>query len=393
MIAKKTGFRKQAAVQFLRNLLFCLCFESRNTKGRKNHKGTTLFFAAFVLPSCTSCSNEWQTETPPIFCSRRKYPKATVPFERISLISVMVRLLLFFLLLPQLLPAQPLQKASSGKIVHMENVPSKYVEPRNVDIWLPPQYDGKKRFAVLYMHDGQMLFDSTTTWNHHAWDVDDVAAKLMAEGRVQDFIVVGIWNAGARRHANYFPQKPFDDLSQTDRDSVVQQLQRTLHTTEVFQPNADGYLKFLVEELKPQIDRSYSVYTDKAHTFIAGSSMGGLISLYAICQYPAIFGGAACLSTHWLGTFSTENNPVPDAFCRYLQKNLPSPKTHKLYFDCGDQTLDAFYPPIQKRVDSIMAAKGFTAGNWLTRYFPGEDHSERSWHERLSIPLLFLLGK
>jgi enterochelin esterase-like enzyme len=119
--------------------------------------------------------------------------------------------------------------------------------------------------------------------------------------------------------------------------------------------------------------------------------MGGLISIYAICEYPNVFGGAACISTHWPGIFTSDNNPFPAAFTNYLQKHLPKPNTHKLYFDYGDQTLDAMYPPLQKNVDEVLKAKGFSAKNWITKYFPGADHSEKSWNKRLDIPLVFLL--
>lgn len=241
------------------------------------------------------------------------------------------------------------------------------------------------------MHDGQMLFDSSTTWNHQAWDVDDVATQLMQSGSVLDFIVVGIWNAGERRHANYFPQKPFEMLDPVQRDTVIAQLQRVGRTKAVFQPNSDDYLKFLVLELKPLIDKKYRVHTNRQHTFIAGSSMGGLISMYAICEYPSVFGGAACLSTHWPGSFTLENNPMPAAFLQYLKDYLPSPRKHKIYFDCGDQTLDALYPAIQQQVDAVMVAKGFSAKNWKTAYFKGKDHSEAAWRERLDVPLRFLL--
>lgn len=148
----------------------------------------------------------------------------------------------------------------------------------------------------------------------------------------------------------------------------------------------------MVEELKPYIEEQYSVYKSKAHTFVAGSSMGGLISMYAICEYPEIFGGAACLSTHWVGSFTLENNPVPDAFIQYLGEKLPNLKGHKIYFDCGDQTLDALYPEIQIKVDQMLLENGFKRDSWLTRYFPGENHSEIAWNKRLHIPLTFLLG-
>lgn len=282
---------------------------------------------------------------------------------------------------------------SSGTIERLADFPSAFVNPRTVDIWLPYGYTAAKKYAVLYMHDGQMLFDSATTWNHQSWEVDEVAGKLLAGHQVQDFIVVGIWNDGKNRHANYFPQKAYESLTSEQQAFVSKQLQGAGRVTEAFQPNSDAYLKFLVTELKPVIDRKYSVYTDRAHTFVAGSSMGGLISMYAICEYPAVFGGAACLSTHWPGVFSVENNPIPDAFVSYLNAKLPNPKSHKLYFDYGDQTLDALYPPLQKKVDVVMKAKGYTTANWSTRYFPGNDHSEKSWRGRLAIPLEFLLTK
>ncbi len=297
----------------------------------------------------------------------------------------------FLLFASAISKAQHLQKAIAGKIDHIEHFTSRYVEPRHIDVWLPENYDGKKKFSVLYMHDGQMLFDSANTWNHQSWNVDDVATRLMKAGKIRDVIVVGIWNPGQQRHADYFPQKPFERLSSIEKDTVVQQLQQAGRTKEVFHPNSDNYLKFLVLELKPLIDKKYRVYTGRKHTFIAGSSMGGLISMYAMCEYPSVFGGAACLSTHWPGTFTLDNNPMPDAFVRYMEGHLPNPKKHKIYFDCGDQTLDALYPAIQLKVDEALKATGFSKKNWKTGYFNGKDHSERAWSERLDIPLFFLL--
>jgi enterochelin esterase-like enzyme len=281
---------------------------------------------------------------------------------------------------------------ASGTIQRAENFPSKYVAARNIDIWLPANYNPNKKYAVLYMHDGQNLYDSNTTWNHQSWDVDDVLDKLMQAQTIQDVLVVGIWNGQQSRHAEYFPQKPFESLLPAEKDSITAELQIAARTKEGFTPTSDNYLQFLVEELKPYIDSTYSTYTDRAHTFIAGSSMGGLISLYAICEYPKVFGGAACFSTHWPGTFRVDNNPVPEAFVRYIRDHLPDPSSHRLYFDYGDQGLDALYPPLQTKADAVMKAKGFSEKNWITRYFPGENHSERAWNKRLHIPMLFLLG-
>jgi enterochelin esterase-like enzyme len=289
--------------------------------------------------------------------------------------------------------AQNLPIVSSGSIKRLESFSSNYVSPRNVDIWLPEGYTPKNKYAVLYMQDGQMLFDSTNNWNKQEWGVDETLTRLMAGDKVKATIVVGIWNSDKGRHADYFPQKPYDNLTSSEKQFVVEQLQKAGRTKEVFQPVSDNYLKFLVTELKPLIDRTYSTLPDVNNTFIAGSSMGGLISMYAICEYPQVFGGAACLSTHWPGIFSVENNPVPNAFLGYLTTNLPNPKNHKIYFDYGDQTLDALYPVLQVKVNKVMIEKGFDTKHWITEFFPGDDHSEKAWRKRLPIPLEFLMKK
>jgi enterochelin esterase-like enzyme len=283
-------------------------------------------------------------------------------------------------------------QTASGTIKRFENFPSVYVGARNIDVWLPDGYDVKKKYAVLYMHDGQMLFDSTINWNKQEWGIDEILGRLMKEKKIKECIVVGIWNT-TLRHSEYFPQKPFESLNSKEKEFVTKQLQSVGRTTDPFQPISDNYLKFIVNELKPFIDKTYSTYTDKSHNYIAGSSMGGLISMYAICEYPEVFGGAACLSTHWPGIFSMDSNPVPDAFINYMKTSLPDPNTHKIYFDYGDQTLDAMYPPLQKKVDEIMNAKGYTSKNWITREFPGANHSEKAWNKRFDIPATFLLGK
>jgi pimeloyl-ACP methyl ester carboxylesterase len=164
-------------------------------------------------------------------------------------------------------------------------------------------------------------------------------------------------------------------------------------TASDFTVKSDNYLRFLVTELKPFIDATYATLPDRANTFVAGSSMGGLISMYAICEYPKVFGGAACISTHWPGIVNINNNPIPNAFLRYLQKHLPDPATHRIYFDCGDATLDSLYPPLQKKVDQVMKKKRFSSKNWMTSYLTGGvAHSEKDWNFRLHQPLVFMLG-
>ncbi len=301
-------------------------------------------------------------------------------------------LLLFPLLCAFSAAAQP-PPLASGTLRRFENFPSRFVDARTVDVWLPGGYDAKKQYAVLYMHDGQMLFDATNTWNKQEWGVDETLGRLLAEGKIRDCIVVGIWNNAPKRHSEYFPEKPYKSLSRRQREKLLRENRSA--NTPLFsgEIQSDHYLKFLVRELKPFVDKEFSTRNDRANTFVAGSSMGGLISLYAICEYPEVFGGAACLSTHWVGVFRAENNPVPAVLMRYLKNNLPDPNTHKIYFDHGTATLDALYPPFQKQVDAIMSDQGFFDKNWITRVFEGEDHSENAWRKRLEVPVLFLLGK
>ena len=284
-------------------------------------------------------------------------------------------------------------KVTSGKIEHFDNFKSSFVDVRNIDVWLPDDYSEEEKYAVIYMHDGQMLFDNNITWNKQSWEVDETAGKLNAEGKTKKFIVVGIWNNGQKRHFEYFPQKAFRKLSAEEKEFVSNSLKLKGRINETFNPISDNYLKFIVTELKPFIDIHFSTLKDKDNTFIAGSSMGGLISLYAICEYPDVFGAAACLSTHWTGIFQLEDNPVPAAFFDYMKTYLPDPRTHRIYFDYGDQTLDQLYFSLQLTANDIMREKGFNNANWKTLLFPGKDHSEKSWAERLNIPLEFLLKK
>jgi predicted alpha/beta superfamily hydrolase len=303
----------------------------------------------------------------------------------------------FFLLISSFYFCQSLwaqlARPSSGKIIRYENFSSVYVRPRNIDVWLPENYSRDKKYAVLYMQDGQMLFDSTTTWNHQEWDVETTVSQLVKKGKIKECIVVGIWNGGPYRHAEYFPQKPYESLSRDKQDLIFNAVRSKNNNLFADSIQSDHYLKFLVLELKPFIDSAYSVKKNAANTIIAGSSMGGLISIYAICEYPEVFGAAACLSTHWPGVFNLDINPAPEAFFSYLRTHLPFPSHHKIYFDYGTKTLDSLYQPYQLQVDTIMKAKGYTKKNWMTREFIGEPHSEEAWRKRFHIPLMFLLKK
>lgn len=278
-------------------------------------------------------------------------------------------------------PPEPVPLAAppgGGVLERYAGFPSAFVAPRHVDVWLPPGYDpqGADRYPVLYLHDGQNLFDPKTSYTGVPWGVDEALAGLAREGKVRPAIVVGIWNT-ARRVAEYMPQKAaairntaqLKGMPRPSADDVV----------------SDAYLKFLVQELKPFIDARYRTRPGPADTLVMGSSMGGLISVYALCEYPGIFGAAGCLSTHW---------PAGDGVViEWLKTHLPDPRTHRIYFDFGTATLDASYEPYQQRMDAVMRAAGYTEGqNWVTRKFPGAEHNEKAWRKRLDVPLLFLLG-
>ena len=276
---------------------------------------------------------------------------------------------------------------SAGSLWRID-MPSEFIEPRPVDVWLPSDYSQNKSYAVLYMHDGQMLFDSTSTWNKQEWKVDEWASNLMDEDITRDFIVVGIHNISEIRWYDLFPQKASEYLNPVIKDSI---LKMAINPNKSSGLNGDNYLRFLVEELKPVIDIEYNVYSDKQNTFVAGSSMGGLMSMYALSEYPTVFGGAACLSTHWVGAMPTEDNPFPDAIFAYMDAKFPAAGDQKVYFDYGNMTLDQYYPQYAPRVDSILSAKGYTASDSKNLFFEGTNHSENAWNQRLNVPFEFLL--
>ncbi|OYU72355.1 MAG: esterase, partial [Burkholderiales bacterium PBB5] len=121
----------------------------------------------------------------------------------------------------------------------------------------------------------------------------------------------------------------------------------------------------------------------------------GLISVYAMNEYPQVFGGAAGLSTHWIGTFQA-NDDIPQAALAYLRGHLADPASHRLYQDHGTTELDALYAPAQRLVNEQVRARGYTEqgpeANFMTRVFDGTGHNERAWAARVEIPLLFLMA-
>jgi pimeloyl-ACP methyl ester carboxylesterase len=267
----------------------------------------------------------------------------------------------------------------TGEVLRFANLPSRYVAARNVDVWLPPGYGDHtaRRYPVVYMHDGQNLFDPATSYGGVDWGVDETMTRLIAAGKVRAAIVVGIWNSPQRRE-EYMPRRPVQDHVRFNVPGSADSAAADIRS--------DQYLEFMVRELKPFIDAQFRTLPGRADTFVMGSSMGGLISQYAVTSYPEVFGGAGCVSTHW---------PAGDGIAvDDFGAHLPDPKTHRFYFDFGTATLDAGYEPYQRRVDEMLRRGGYSEGlNWITRRFQGPEHSERAWRTRVDQPLQFLLGR
>lgn len=263
-------------------------------------------------------------------------------------------------------------KGITGTVEIHEDFESDFVASRNVEVWLPVGYaEEDSAYQVLYMHDGQNVFNPETSYNGNDWMVDEVLTNLINENEVQKTIVVASWNTGETRFAEYMPQKPSDQPSLGYEDVI-----------------SDDYLKFMVQELKPFIDQTYRTKPEAEFTSIMGSSMGGLISLYAILEYPDVFGAAACLSTHWPVADNGDND-----FLSYIPSALPDPETHKIYFDFGTKGLDAEYEVYQNQVDEMMKKQGYIHGeNWVTKKFEGHDHKEQYWALRVNEPLSFILN-
>ena len=245
-----------------------------------------------------------------------------------------------------------------GRIERIDSVFSPQLDnERDLLISLPGGYDsGDRRFPVIYMHDGQNLFDPATSFSG-SWNVDVAMAEVSLDGL--DAIVVGIPNMGRDRLAEY---SPFEH-------------------PQLGGGRGDQYLDFLINTVKPLIDGRYLTAPDREHTGIVGSSMGGLISLYAFFRHPEVFGFAGLLSPSlWL----TES----DTF-EFIEKAPFSPG--KLYLDVGDREGDR-HVANALRLRDLLEEKGYRLGEDLM--WVEEDngaHHESAWGRRFRDALPFLL--
>ena len=234
---------------------------------------------------------------------------------------------------------------------------------RRVWVYLPPQYarEPERRFPVLYMQDGQNVFDGATAFlAGKEWQVDETVERLSREGRIQPVIAVAVDNGGPRRTFEYTPTR--DDRAKDGG-------------------GADLYDRMLVEEVKPWVDRTYRTLLDPEHTGIAGSSLGALAALDVGLKHPDVFGRIAALSTSvwWDGRW----------IVRFVNA-LPSRPATRIWTDIGTAEGEDAVPDARALRDALLA-RGWREGFDL-RYVEAEGavHNETAWARRMPDVLVFL---
>ncbi len=222
---------------------------------------------------------------------------------------------------------------------------------RDLHIRLPENYkNSDKSYPVIYMHDGQNVFDPKTSTFGTDWSVDEVLSRLENEGKVREAIVVGIFHK--ERHREYNDE----DLGEL-------------------------YGKFIVETLKPLIDKNLRTLPDRDHTFLMGSSYGSAISVSLAFRHPEVFGKVAGLSFN--ASF------FKDMLFR-LSDRLPMTST-ELYLDHGTRGGDQKFGRHFQRFKKHLFARGLAQGQITYRVFKDTNHTEADWARRVHIPLKFLL--
>ncbi|MEE2923575.1 MAG: alpha/beta hydrolase-fold protein [bacterium] len=257
-----------------------------------------------------------------------------------------------------------------GKFEYIRNFASKHLENnRNILIYLPPSYksNSSRKYPVLYMHDGNNLFDANTAFMGVEWEVDEAAERLIEMGLIHEIIIVGVFNTAAR----------LDEYTPTS-------------SSKMGGGRGPKYLKFLIDELMPVINQKFNTLTGPANTGIMGSSLGGLISLWAGFEHPDVFGRIGSISPSlWWDSNMMENEYLPN-------KNRID---HKIWLDMGTQegvNRQGKSLALQdtRQVSDLLKSKGYKQGEDLY-YFEhvGAYHDEASWASRIHMPLVFLFGK
>lgn len=279
-----------------------------------------------------------------------------------------------------------------GRFIEWEAIAADGLPNQRVTVWLPPGYDhARRRYPVLYMHDGHNLFDPAKSNFNKVWAADKVVLRLVAEGRIEPHVIVGVWAPGEDRYRQYLPQFAANRATGALAVSIRE---RTLAKPVV----SARYLAWLADELKPRIDRAFRTRTGPADTAIAGSSMGGLMSCYAIVERPDVFGRAACVSSHWPIALpeiaEADRAQVVSIWQGWLASKLGAPRGRRIWMDHGTATLDAYYAPFQQSIDKSFEAAGWKRGrDWQSREYRGAEHEENAWAARLPEVLAWTLAK
>jgi enterochelin esterase-like enzyme len=302
---------------------------------------------------------------------------------------VIARLLLALLALMTAAPA--IAKTDAGRFVEVERMAAAGLPDQRLTIWLPPGYDSaKRRYPVLYMHDGHNLFDPAKSNFNKVWAADKAMLAVMASGKVEPHIIVGIWAPGEARYRQYLPMGAYRLASPELRSQMDKIAGGPIIS--------DAYLAWLAGPLKAWVDGQFRTKRGPRDTAIAGSSMGGLMSCWAFAQRPDVYGKAACISTHWPLFIPGEGeaaDPARLALNRaWFVDKLGSAKGRRLWLDIGTGTLDAHYPPYQADVSAAIKAKGWREGlDWQGKVYQGAEHEENAWARRLPEVFGWLLRK
>ena len=229
---------------------------------------------------------------------------------------------------------------------------------RALRLYLPPDYaSSARRYPVLYMHDGQNLFDAATGFAGE-WEVDETLNQLARDGG-PELIVVGVDNGGEHRMQEL---APYDNAEHGKAEG-------------------DAYLKFIVEVVKPYIDRHYRTRADRAHTAIMGSSLGGLISHYALLRYPQVFGKA--------GVFSPSYWYAPPLYA--FTASNPPPRDSRWYFYAGGAEDEHMVQNLERML-GVLRGAGMPAGAMTTHVVPGAAHNEAAWRAEFPRAVVWLFG-
>lgn len=273
-------------------------------------------------------------------------------------------------------------RSGTGRFLEYRDLAVPGLPDQRLTIWLPPGYDASEtRYRVLYMHDAQNLFDPALSNFNKVWAADRAMLGHAAKRGEQPWIIVGIWSPGADRYRQYMP-KPAYDAAGPDLRTRMDAFGNGKPVV------SERYINWIAGTLKTWVDGSLHTRTGPTDTAIIGSSMGGLISLYAFLEHAQTFGRAGCVSTHWPGTDPRGTQGVDTEMLRIwtdlIEARLGKPQGRKLWFDHGDATLDAYYPPYQDVIDATIGSTDWVKGeHWQSRFYPGAEHEENAWAKRL----------